>query len=259
MLSCQSKEKRSKDRISKRFSRERQRKQRERNQVIQDLLGAFEPQLVSDSGWGGLQLGYSPTYHDSAPPPSERDDGIVSFYHDDPFTRLALTQVVSNSFDAVRGGCITSASPEPNEPPASADSAWSFQEIAPQAPAASSDPFANAVCASRNGNSSKRNADSRILPTKHQTTLHRAIVTGNVEIVRLLLHNGATINMQNHVGMTPLHLAVYYRNIALVTLLLQYNADLEARDMQGRKAVDLAVEAENFPIVELLIAHGTKI
>lgn len=281
MLPSHAEEKRRKDRISKRLSSkssrailitylanvdsgERQRKQKQRDEEIQEFLDAFEPHLIPDFGWEGSQLSESPTYHYGALPRSELADVRVSSHHDDFYTKLGLMRAGSDGSNSFMGGSITSGSSELNESPASADIAYSFGEIGPHYPAdystaPSNCPFSTSVSAARCMSISKTNSAHPILQTKPQTTLHRAIVTGNVKIVQLLLRHGAIVDAQDPEGMTPLHLAVHCRNRVLVTLLLQCNADLEARDAQGRRAVDFAVEAEDFSIVELLISHGTSI
>lgn len=283
MLPSQAEEKRRKDRISKRLSSkqifaasannslivigERQRKQKQRDQEFQEFLGAFEPHPGPGSAWDG-SVTQTPTGLDDTPPQSELHNVIISGYNDDLFDTLPFTQQGGHGHDSLMAGSMFPDLPdlsELKESPASINNrTWGLSEMRSQCPTDNTltklkPTVARPVPATRNINSPNTKEESRALPTKYQTTLHRAVVTGNVEIVQLLLQHGANVDMRNHVGMTPLHMAVQCGNIELITLLLQYDADLEARDVQGRKAVDLAVEAENYPIVELLISHGTSV
>lgn len=44
-------------------------------------------------------------------------------------------------------------------------------------------------------------------PYAHCTPLYIAAAKGYEDIVRVLLHHGASVNVQNHKGYTPLHAA----------------------------------------------------
>ena len=88
------------------------------------------------------------------------------------------------------------------------------------------------------------------------TALHRASLEGRLESVRCLLDHGANIEAQNIYGWTPLHCAARMRDrIQVVRLLLERGADVSARDKDGETPSQLAVEQE---VVELLSKYGTK-
>ncbi|KAH8736478.1 ankyrin repeat-containing domain protein [Ilyonectria robusta] len=89
--------------------------------------------------------------------------------------------------------------------------------------------------------------------------LHRAIAAGNTEIVQLLLQYHASVEVRNQVGMTPLHVAVEHRNLPLIRILLQFGASVDARDNNGRMALDVAVDAGDATIVQTLLAHGANV
>jgi hypothetical protein len=53
------------------------------------------------------------------------------------------------------------------------------------------------------------------------TPLHDAAYNGHVEIVRLLLQNGAELNARSNEGSTPLHIAARHGNIDIFHLLVE--------------------------------------
>jgi ankyrin repeat protein len=71
--------------------------------------------------------------------------------------------------------------------------------------------------------------------------LFNAIFFGNFEFTKLLLENGANVNLQDHCGTTPLHCAV--RAVAgnkeqIIKLLLDNGADLKIKDSLGKTPSD---------------------
>lgn len=73
------------------------------------------------------------------------------------------------------------------------------------------------------------------------TPLHRAVISGNVDLTRTLLEDGSNANCAARGGMTPLHYAAYQRNAELVRLLKNYGANLEAVTDKGRSVLFFAV------------------
>lgn len=76
-------------------------------------------------------------------------------------------------------------------------------------------------------------------PPLYKTALHSAVITNNVEGVRILLQNGANPNAKTKAavkflsGNTPLHDAASTGNIEIINLLLEHKADIEAIDESG--------------------------
>ncbi|KAK6048897.1 BTB/POZ domain protein, partial [Cooperia oncophora] len=66
--------------------------------------------------------------------------------------------------------------------------------------------------------------------------LHIAVKSGDIEIVRFLLENGAAIDTVNSAGETPLEVAVRQNNVTLVSLLLEKGA-LVRMPSSGRNSV----------------------
>jgi len=99
------------------------------------------------------------------------------------------------------------------------------------------------------------------------TALHYAIDSkqANLEIIDLLINNGANINACARDCETPLHLAILKKNSDIITLLLKERANPKIKmKYKGKElnALDIAQElAKNEPeifkpIIELLIKHS---
>lgn len=92
------------------------------------------------------------------------------------------------------------------------------------------------------------------------TPIMIAVTTKNKEMVKLLLDNGANINIKNKIdGYTPLILAVRVGDIKIAKLLLDHCADINIKDDEGKTAIRTA---EYYRIgnnmVHLLEEYGAK-
>lgn len=93
-----------------------------------------------------------------------------------------------------------------------------------------------------------------------RTPLHRATIGGQIEIIKILLENGASINERDHCGMTPLHHAVLYQHdIATIQLLLEKGADINIGDNYERTALHLAARKRYVGKAKLLLENGADI
>lgn len=88
-----------------------------------------------------------------------------------------------------------------------------------------------------------------------QTALHRAAITEQEEMVKLLLSNGAQCNKKDFLARTPLHHAVISRNIIIVKLLLARGASLHCRDMAMHTPLYYAQTFRCPEIVNLLLSY----
>ena len=69
--------------------------------------------------------------------------------------------------------------------------------------------------------------------------LHAAVDAGSIEILKLLLKAGVSIDARDEdVQATALHVAARRENTRFIKLLLGHKADPEARDLMGRRPVD---------------------
>jgi ankyrin repeat protein len=87
------------------------------------------------------------------------------------------------------------------------------------------------------------------------TTLHFAAANGHVEIARLLIQNGAEVNVRSNYGNTPLHLAAIRGQVDVLHLLVENDADLEAQNNYGQRALHCAARYGHLPIIQELISR----
>ncbi|CAK9078804.1 unnamed protein product [Durusdinium trenchii] len=86
-----------------------------------------------------------------------------------------------------------------------------------------------------------------------KTPLHRAVETGNEEVVRLLLAFRANLEQTTWSGTTPLQLAVQYPNSAVVKLLLEARAEIDKLGSCSMNALHSAVEWGHLETVRILL------
>ncbi|KAK2196957.1 bifunctional Ankyrin repeat/Ankyrin repeat-containing domain superfamily [Babesia duncani] len=74
---------------------------------------------------------------------------------------------------------------------------------------------------------------------------------GKVDLVQMLLQKGANVNIGDAEGWTGLHCAAEYGHLDIVKLLVDNGADCSIK-IQGKTAYDLAVENSNANVAEFL-------
>ena len=87
------------------------------------------------------------------------------------------------------------------------------------------------------------------------TPLHYAARKGHSEITRLVLQNGADVNVRSNGGSTPLHCSAWNGHVDILHLLVENGADLEAQDNDGWRALHFAVLNGNLPFIQELISR----
>ena len=75
---------------------------------------------------------------------------------------------------------------------------------------------------------------------QYMTPLHSALRIGYLDMVSLLIVNGADVNAMYQSGIRPLHHASALGQKAVVELLLAYDADVNAKNKKGRTALHAA-------------------
>jgi hypothetical protein len=90
---------------------------------------------------------------------------------------------------------------------------------------------------------------------KGWTPLHYAAWKGHVEIARLLLQNGAEVNVRSNGGSTPLHCSAWNGHVDILHLLVENGADLEAQDNDGERALHWAAYSGHLPFIQELISR----
>ncbi|KAI1329884.1 hypothetical protein F5Y16DRAFT_364960 [Xylariaceae sp. FL0255] len=89
--------------------------------------------------------------------------------------------------------------------------------------------------------------------------LHRAVREESVELIMLLLGNGADIRRYGKGGICSLAIAIETGNLHIVKLLLAYGADINRSRDGGMTLLAKATRATNLEITRLLIEHGATI
>jgi len=90
------------------------------------------------------------------------------------------------------------------------------------------------------------NNDFKVAP------LHSAAAISQIEIVNILLQNGANVNAQQSSGVTALHSAAHNGATKIVKLLLKNGADKTAKTKDGKSVLDFATEGNFTKIINLI-------
>jgi len=103
-----------------------------------------------------------------------------------------------------------------------------------------------------------------ILGEYDSTPLHYACREKNLEIVKILIKNGANINQKNRYStLYPIFDTLIYINkrdpFPIIELLIKSGADINSVDSFGNTLLHHAVEQENMKLIELLITYGCNI
>jgi len=72
---------------------------------------------------------------------------------------------------------------------------------------------------------------------------------GNSAAVRLLIDNGANVNLRNKYGQTALIIAVKEKQSDAAGILVRSGADVKVKDNEGKTAVDFSADPR---VIELL-------
>jgi ankyrin repeat protein len=92
-----------------------------------------------------------------------------------------------------------------------------------------------------------------------RTPLHEACTGGCLPTAKLLLRHRANVRARTDLGKTPLHQSAAFGNYRLVELLLANGADLEARDNYGFTPLREAASTGNLTSLKALLAHDAKV
>jgi len=78
---------------------------------------------------------------------------------------------------------------------------------------------------------------------------------GFVEVVKVLLKNGADSNLGNNLGLTPLLNASFKGHPKIVELLIQYNANINFQEISGVTALFVATQEGFVEVVKVLLKY----
>ncbi|XP_019857514.1 PREDICTED: ankyrin repeat domain-containing protein 39 homolog, partial [Amphimedon queenslandica] len=106
----------------------------------------------------------------------------------------------------------------------------------------------------------RRNYDVNALDKNNRTPLFDAIDSDNIEIVEVLLNNGAKTDVVDKSGETPLHYACMTGKADIVKLLItKGNADANALNKRSEKTpLFYAVDSGSIEAVDILLTHGAR-
>lgn len=102
-------------------------------------------------------------------------------------------------------------------------------------------------------------ADANAPGFNQKTLLWEAVQHSNTEIAEELLAHGADANARDAYNQTPLDFAMARGARKTVELLLAHGADANARDGNNQTPLDLAVGQDDRNVVESLLAHGADV
>lgn len=97
--------------------------------------------------------------------------------------------------------------------------------------------------------------DEKRQPTK---SLHQAAADGDLEQVRLLLSQGADVNVKDQRGRAALHRAANTGHVEVARLLIEYGADVNIGDNLKRTPLEHAAVAGHTEVARLLIDKGAN-
>lgn len=86
----------------------------------------------------------------------------------------------------------------------------------------------------------------------HVFPIHSATAGNYTDIARMLIENGAQVNVKQQAGATPLHSAAQNGNLELLIMLLEHGAETNSRMEGGKLPADLAREKGYAEIADIL-------
>ena len=83
---------------------------------------------------------------------------------------------------------------------------------------------------------------------RHQTALHKAIITGKVDIIKFLVDNRSPIDELDENSWTPLHVAANEGHFDIIVYLVQRGADVSMKTVTGCTALHYLAKSAYGPI-----------
>ena len=91
------------------------------------------------------------------------------------------------------------------------------------------------------------------------TPLHAAARGGSVEVVQYLVQQGASLEATDNYGWTPLHAAARGGSVEVVQYLVQQGASLETTDNYGWTPLHAAARGGSVEVVQYLVQQGASL
>ena len=106
----------------------------------------------------------------------------------------------------------------------------------------------------------RHGADVSVQNDDGRTPLHRLVIEGKEDLVRLLLQHNADVNIQDNYGCTPLRLSVILMSHEnLVRMLLEHNADVNIQDKIGYTPLHQCALNGDKNLARLLLEHNADV
>ena len=86
-------------------------------------------------------------------------------------------------------------------------------------------------------------------------TIFSEVEEDNIMGIRKLIEDGSDINKKDCFGETPLHLAVNYEQLDIIELLLFEGADINMGNTKGEPPIFM-ISSDNISLFRLLLVHG---
>ena len=102
-------------------------------------------------------------------------------------------------------------------------------------------------------------ADANIAGAGGYTPLHRAVVKGNQNLVKLFLKKNALVNTQTADGNSPLHAAVRNGFFDITKLLVKKGSNVNLQNKEGRTPLFLGVKNKQKQLIKLLIENEADV
>lgn len=90
-------------------------------------------------------------------------------------------------------------------------------------------------------------------------SLHRAVLTDDVTIVKYLLNAGADMTLTNTDGLKPIHIAASNGKLQAVNILLKNGDDVNSKTLRNETVLQIAIHAGQVEVVTLLLDEGANI
>lgn len=102
----------------------------------------------------------------------------------------------------------------------------------------------------------KNGADVNLQNSEGNTSIIRAAITGKYELIKyLIFKENAKINVKNFNGETALHVAAKYNQMNVVDVLLDADADVRVKNNKNQTAFEVAVKYHNVNVAKILYKH----
>ncbi len=90
--------------------------------------------------------------------------------------------------------------------------------------------------------------------------IHRAVEYGQLNIVKVLVDKGARIDAQvRRIGWQPIHIASRENQLEMIQWLLEHGADINAWDGDGDQPAHHAARQGNREMIRFLLEHGARV